>query len=147
MMGRSPDARGQGNRWTDRVLLPGHEGTPYSGRAAARARAAGLQARKSLEDFSFEHQAGLKHFELQMAVAQPCTVESKALAKFHDLQSGLVTPGRNGPPAKAWLWARRVNGDRLLPHVIRFGKGVDLATPLEYVERNYQRRRGVNRDQ
>jgi hypothetical protein len=37
--------------------------------------------------------------------------------------------------------------DRLLPHVIGFGKRVDLATPLGQVERSYQRRRGVNRDQ
>lgn len=31
--------------------------------------------------------------------------------------------------------------------VIGFGKGVDLLTPLGYLERYYQRRRGVNRDQ
>jgi hypothetical protein len=38
--------------------------------------------------------------ELQMAVAQPGTIESKPLARFDGLQSGLVTLGRD-PPDRA----------------------------------------------
>jgi hypothetical protein len=36
-----------------------------------------------------------------MAVAQPGTAESKPLAKFGDLQSGMVTPGRDPPDRTA----------------------------------------------
>ncbi|MFJ5695539.1 ATP-binding protein [Arthrobacter sp. NPDC093125] len=36
MTGRSPDARRQGNRRPDRVLLPGHEGTRYPGSSGPR---------------------------------------------------------------------------------------------------------------
>jgi DNA replication protein DnaC len=90
MTGRSPDDRSDGNRRPDRVLFPSDEGAPDPGSscqardnawtqeeylaavlsrevaareasgAEARARAAGFPARKSLEDFSFDHQPGLK---------------------------------------------------------------------------------------